>query len=109
MIKREWGAESNREATAPIKTLVKLQSCFLSLQWKTCLLQNCSLGSFACIEGPALWQNTLIMSKGKGVPFTGHEGPQVDVDARVHIYAATALERGRVVSLMFGYLHPRGG
>ena len=41
--------------------LVKLQPWFLSLQWKTCLCQNCSLGSCACSEGPALGQNTLMM------------------------------------------------
>ena len=33
MLKREWGAESNR--TYP--SLVKLQPGFLSLRWKTCL------------------------------------------------------------------------
>ena len=30
-----------------------------------------------------------------------------DVDARVHIYAATALERGRVAGLMLGRLYLR--
>ena len=43
-----------REATAPVQSLVKLQPWFLSLWWKTCLRQNCSLGSWACSEGPAL-------------------------------------------------------
>ena len=50
-----------REATAPIQFLVKLQPWFLSLQWKTCLRQNCSLSSCACREGPAIEQNTLMM------------------------------------------------
>ena len=50
-----------REATAPIQSLVKLQPWFLSLQWITWLRQNCSLGSCACSEGPVLEQNTLIM------------------------------------------------
>ena len=31
------------------------------------------------------------IKKGKDIPFTGHESPLEDVDARVHIYAATAL------------------
>ena len=30
------------------------------------------------------------------------------IDARVHLYAATALERGRVASPMLGRLYPRG-
>ena len=41
-----------REATTPIQSLVKLQPWFLNLLWKTCLRQNCSLGSCACSEGP---------------------------------------------------------
>ena len=32
----------------------------------------------------------------------------VDVDARVHIYTATAQGRGRVASPTFGRLYPRG-
>ena len=50
-----------REATAPIQSLVKLLPWLRSLRWKTCLRQNCSLGSFTCSEGLALVQNTLIM------------------------------------------------
>ena len=46
--KREWGAESN--GTLP-------QPCFLSLRWKTCLLQNFKLSSCACSEDPALGLN----------------------------------------------------
>ena len=37
---------------------LKLQPWFLSQRWKTCLRQNCSLGSYACLEGPAFGQNT---------------------------------------------------
>ena len=44
-----------REAVASIQSLIKLQPWFLSLRWKTCLRQSCSLG-----EGPALGQNTLV-------------------------------------------------
>ena len=47
-----------REATATIQSLVKLQPWFLSLWWKTCLRQNCSLGFSPCSEGPAFGQNT---------------------------------------------------
>ena len=61
MLKREWGWRKQREATAPIQSLVKLQPWFLSLRWKTCFRQNCSLGSCACSEGPAFGQNTLVM------------------------------------------------
>ena len=50
-----------REATAPFKSLVKLQPWFLRLRWKTCLRQNCSLGFSASIEGPAFGKNTLKM------------------------------------------------
>ena len=50
----------HREATALIQSLVKLQPWFLILRWKTCHRQNCSLGSCACSEGPALGQNTLM-------------------------------------------------
>ena len=56
-----------REATAPIQSLVKLQSWFLSLRWKTCLPQNCSLGCGACSEGPALGQNTCYWIWGRRV------------------------------------------
>ena len=44
-----------REASAPIESLVKLQPWFLSL------LQNCTLGSCDCSDEPALRQNTLMM------------------------------------------------
>ena len=50
-----------RKATGSYRTylsLVKLQPGFLSLRWKTCLWQNCSLGSCTCSEVPALGQNT---------------------------------------------------
>ena len=50
-----------RKSTAPIQSLVKLKPWFLSLRWKACLRQNCSIGSCACSEGPALGQNTLMM------------------------------------------------
>ena len=59
--KERVGCGKQREATVPIQSLVKLQLWFLSLRWKTCLRQNCSLGSCACSEGPALGQNTLMM------------------------------------------------
>ena len=52
------GCVKQREATAPIQSLAKLQSWFLSLRWKTCLRQNSSLGSCDRSEGPALGQNT---------------------------------------------------
>ena len=52
------GCRKQREATAPIKTLVKLQPSFPSLRYKTCLRQNCSLGLSVSSEGPAFGQNT---------------------------------------------------
>ena len=61
MLKREWGCGKQREATAPIQSLVKPQLRFLSLRRKTCLRQNCSLGYCVCSEGPDLAQNTLMM------------------------------------------------
>ena len=59
--KERVGCRKQREATAPIQSLVKLQPWFWNLRWKTCLWQNCSLGFCACSEGPALGQNTLMM------------------------------------------------
>ena len=59
--KREWGCGRQREATAHIKFLVKLQPWFLSLRWKTYLRQNCSPGSCACSEGSALGQYTRMI------------------------------------------------
>ena len=50
--------------------------------------------------------NKLI--KGKGIPSTGHEGPRGDVDARVHIFRAMALGRGRMASPTLGHIYPRG-
>ena len=60
MLKRE----RVRKAMGSYRTylsLVKLQPWFLSLWWKTCLRQNCSLDSCAWSEGPALGQNTMMM------------------------------------------------
>ena len=54
-----WG--KHRDGTALIQSLVKLLPWFLTLRWKTCLPQNCSLGSCAYSEGPALGLNTLMM------------------------------------------------
>ena len=60
MLKREWGAESNGKL--PHLFYHILQPWFLSLRWKTCLRQNCSLSSCACSEGPALAQKILTMN-----------------------------------------------
>ena len=60
-VKERLGCRKQREATEPIESPVKLQPWFLSLRWKTCLWQNCSLRSCACSEGPALGQNTLMI------------------------------------------------
>ena len=46
----------------------------------------------------------MVEVKGKGIPIIGHEG---DVDARVHIFTATALGRGRVASPTLGRLYPQ--
>ena len=56
-LKREWGAESNGKLSylfIPGKTAALVTD----LQWKICLLQNCSFGSCAWSEGPAFGQNT---------------------------------------------------
>ena len=60
MLERERERESGC-GKQPIQSLVKLQSWFLSLWWKTCLRHNCSQGSCDCSEGPALVQNILMM------------------------------------------------
>ena len=56
--KERVGCGNQREATAPIKSIVKMQPWFLSLRWKTCLRQNCILGFSACSEGSDFGQNT---------------------------------------------------
>ena len=53
MLKREWDAESNGKLPHLFIT-GKTATRFLSLQWKTCLRLNYSLGSRACSEAPAL-------------------------------------------------------
>ena len=53
------GSRKQREASTLIQSLVKLQPWFLSLWWKTCLRQNCSLGSCFAVKdlplGRTLW------------------------------------------------------
>ena len=61
MLKRDWDEESKGIfRTVPIQSLAKLQPWFLGLRWKTCLRQNCSLGSCTCSEEPVLGQTTLM-------------------------------------------------
>ena len=50
-----------QEATAPIQSLIKLQPWFLSLWWKTCLWQNCSLGSWVCGGRPAFDRTATLV------------------------------------------------
>ena len=59
--KERMGCGKQREATASIQSLVKLQPWFLSLRWKACLWQICSLGSCAFSEGSVLGQNPPMM------------------------------------------------
>ena len=63
ILKREWGMESNGKLPH-LFILVKLQLWCLSLRWKTCHRQNCTLGSCVCSEGHALGQNTLMIFEG---------------------------------------------
>ena len=55
------GCGKQREATAPIQSLVKLHPFFLSLRWNTCLWQTYNLGSCTCSERPNVGQNTMMM------------------------------------------------
>ena len=73
MSKERVGCRKEREATAPILSLVKLHPWFLSLRWKICLRQNCSQSSCTWSEGPALGQNTLMMMV-QGFTFEGCRG-----------------------------------
>ena len=63
MLKRE-GRGKQREVTALIQSLAKLQPWFLSLRWKTCLQQSSSLGSCACSEvlplGRTVWEGWYV-------------------------------------------------
>ena len=59
--KERVGCGKQREATAPIRSLVEMQPWFLSLRWNTCLWQDCSLGSCTCSEEPTLGKKTLTM------------------------------------------------
>ena len=57
MLKRV-GCGKQRKATAPIQSLVKLQPWFRVYGGRPAFGQNCSLGSCACSEGPALGHKT---------------------------------------------------
>ena len=59
--KEKVGCGKQCEATAPIQFLVKLKSWFPSLRWKTCLRQNCNLGSCACSEDLSLGRALMVM------------------------------------------------
>ena len=62
MLKREMGAESNLKLPHLFNPWSNcILGRFLSLRWETCLRQNCTLGSCACSEEPALGQNTLML------------------------------------------------
>ena len=60
MLKREWGAESNGKLPHPFIPS-KTATVVTSLQWKTCLQQNCSVDSCVCSETPDLGEKTLMM------------------------------------------------
>ena len=53
-------------------------------------------------------ENNTNMNTDKGNPHYRPWRPDGDVDARVHIFAARALLRRRVASLMLGHLYPPG-
>ena len=59
---------------------------------------NEEIGTNQCtVAGKLFIEYPPLRNEGKGIPSTGHEGPRGDVDARVHIYTATAaIGRGRV-------------
>ena len=68
MLRREWGTESNGKLPhlfIPGKTVVLVPDFAVedlrAERVKKPHRQNCSLGSCACSEGPALGQNTLII------------------------------------------------
>ena len=54
LLNEEWGTQNNGELTH--LSLAKLQH----LQWKTCLGQNCNLGSCVCSERLAPWAEHYI-------------------------------------------------
>ena len=58
MLKREWGAESNWKLLHLFILCKTAALVHEFLWWKSCLQQNCSLGSCVCSEGPALGHNT---------------------------------------------------
>ena len=60
MLKRKWGSENNgiyRTYSIPGKTVALVPGFAV----KDLPLENYSLGSCACSEGPALGQNTLMI------------------------------------------------
>ena len=61
MLKKESGVWKATGSYLTYLSLVKLLPWFLSLQWRTCLEQNCNLGSCAWSEIPALRWNTQLM------------------------------------------------
>ena len=93
--KERVGCEKQREATAPIQSVVKLQPWFLRLRWKICLRQNCNLGSCACSELSALRQNTLmtllvnslVSDNTRPLPIRLYQRNQLErIKQRAHLY-----------------------
>ena len=72
------GCGKQQEANCIYSIPSKTAAWFLSLRWKTCLWQNCSLGSCACSEWPALGHNTHDDSAVKEIvnqdPYIGEGG-----------------------------------
>ena len=114
------GCGKQRESTAPIKSLVKLQPRFLSLRWKTCLRQNCSLGSSGCSEGPAFGQNTdddddddyIITGRLRGAsgchppPTSGVPSSHLDLSKRVSWWTKSVFSVFLPFSLSINFIPP---
>ena len=93
--KERMGCGKQREATAPIKFIVKLQPWFLCLRWKTCLRQNCSLDFSACSEGPAFGLNTLMMVSH---PFWSRECQTLSLLCAIEVCITTEFVDPRVTN-----------
>ena len=75
--KERVGCRRQREATAPIQSLVKLQPRFLSLWWKTCLRQNCRLSSVIAVKDLPLGRTLMMMMIPEKISIIFHTPEEV--------------------------------
>ena len=79
--KKEVECRKQRETTASIHSLVKMQPWFLSLRWKTCLRQNCSPGS--CASRTSFSNPYIVSATSQLILQIFHRLTYVTADSRI--------------------------